>query len=121
MIVKLPPDEGRYTSAPPVSVSLGTPEDKLHAGRAAFYSAHLYDVGGGLACAGCHPQGREDGHTWHEMKFKNNDRTVTNFVAGSDLSAIKSRWGDLEIEGTGGVGYARQTPIIAGRLKAAGP
>jgi DNA-binding beta-propeller fold protein YncE/mono/diheme cytochrome c family protein len=121
MIVKLSPTDGRYTSAPPVAVSLGAPEDKLHAGRAAFYSAHLYDVGGGLACAGCHPEGRDDGHTWHEMTFKNEEHTYTNFLAGSDLSSLESRWGKIEAEGTGGVGYARQTPIIAGRMKASGP
>ena len=34
---------------------------------------------------------------------------------------LKSRWGDSTVEGTGGVGYARQTPIIAGRGRAVGP
>ncbi|MEP7127099.1 MAG: hypothetical protein ABJE95_39565 [Byssovorax sp.] len=120
MIVKLSPADGSYTRAPPVTVSLGVAEDKLQAGRSAFYSAQLYEVGG-LACAGCHPEGRDDGHTWHEMKFTNDKSTFTNFVAGPDLSVLKSRWGDIDVEGTGGVGYARQTPIIAGRLKAAGP
>ena len=79
------------------------------------------DVSGGLACSGCHPEGRDDGHTWHEVKLKIGEHTATNFLAGSDLSVLSARWGDLSPEGTGGVGYARQTPIIAGRVKAAGP
>ena len=78
-------------------------------------------MSGGLACSGCHPEGRDDGHTWHEVTFHMTEGTLTTFLAGSDLSVLTARWGDLKPEGTGGVGYARQTPIIAGRLKAAGP
>ena len=121
MIVKLSPTDGNYTSSPPVAVTLGAEEDKIHAGRSLFYSASIDEVSGGLACAGCHPEGRDDGHTWHEVKLHIDQRTVTTFLAGTDLSVLTARWGDLKPEGTGGVGYARQTPIIAGRLKAAGP
>ncbi len=121
MIIKLSPGDGYYSVPPPIVVGLGVEQDKLHAGRALFYSATVGDVSGGLACAGCHPEGRDDGHTWHEVSFKNGDHKFTNFIAGTDLSSFSSRWGDIEMEGTGGVGYARQTPIIAGRLKAAGP
>jgi DNA-binding beta-propeller fold protein YncE len=121
MIVKLSPTDGSYTSSPPVAVTLGAEEDKNHNGRSLFYAANVDDVSGGLACSGCHPEGRDDGHTWHEARLHIGERTVTTFLAGNDLSVLTSRWGDLKAEGTGGVGYARQTPIIAGRLKAAGP
>lgn len=121
IIVRLRPDDGSYRIAPPLAVSLGAPEDKLRIGRALFYKADDIVISGGMACAGCHPEGRDDGFTWHEATITHENRTFTNFLASTDLSALKARWGDFTIEGTGGVGYARQTPMIAGRVKALGP
>jgi DNA-binding beta-propeller fold protein YncE/mono/diheme cytochrome c family protein len=122
MIVQLSPDEGGYAVVPSLEVPL-TPneDDKLKEGRALFYSATDSIVSGGLACAGCHPEGRDDGVTWHEIAVQLDTKKFTNFVAGTDLSALHGRWGDFTVEGSGGTGYARQTPIIAGRVNAVGP
>lgn len=121
IIVRIPPEDGSYNVAPPIAVALSSEEDKLRGGRAMFYNATESIISGGLACAGCHPEGRDDGFTWHEATITVEKSAVTNFIAGTDLSAFKARWGDLTIEGEGGVGYARQTPIIAGRVSAVGP
>src|SRR5262249_16500099 len=45
---------------------LGDEEGK---GRRLFYDAIDSETSGGVACAGCHPEGRDDGHVWHEAKF----------------------------------------------------
>jgi cytochrome c peroxidase len=125
VIVRLLPATGSYKIAPPIIVSLDTAPDKLLIGRTLFYSSSMNIVSEGMACAGCHPEGRDDGFTWREAKITMNEgrskETFTNFLAGTDMSSLHSRWGDFEIEGDGGVGYARQTPMIAGRIKAAGP
>jgi hypothetical protein len=36
-------------------------ESRLDTGHELFHR----DAGGGIACASCHPEGGEDGHTWH--------------------------------------------------------
>lgn len=36
-------------------------------GRRAFYDASDPITSGGLACSGCHPEGRDDGHVWMEV------------------------------------------------------
>jgi DNA-binding beta-propeller fold protein YncE/mono/diheme cytochrome c family protein len=84
---------------------------EAEAGRRTFYNATDDIVSGGLACAGCHPEGRDDGHTWHEV-----DNPVlghTGFVAHErNITFEKAREG---------AGYAVQTPMLAGRVEAAGP
>ena len=37
-------------------------------GRRLFYDAADGQVSGGLGCAGCHPDGRDDGHVWLETR-----------------------------------------------------
>ena len=128
-IVRLLPGTGSYKAAPPIVVQLEGPEDKLRVGRTLFYTADSHTLSGGMSCAGCHPEGRDDGFTWHEVKIKadednrlmSSNSTFTNFLAGSNVSVLESRWGSFKIEGEGGVGYARQTPTIAGRVNAVGP
>lgn len=90
-------------------------EDTLEAdaakGRRLFYNATDPVVSGGLACAGCHPEGRDDGHVWHEAQFDTVDGVNTNFVGAyenlPDLARKK--------------GYSRRTPMLAGMVKAQGP
>src|SRR5262249_37092693 len=36
-------------------------------GRALFHDARDEAISGGLACAGCHPEGRDDGQVWREV------------------------------------------------------
>ncbi|MBK8259487.1 MAG: hypothetical protein IPK82_43375 [Polyangiaceae bacterium] len=80
-------------------------------GRRLFYNATDPVVSGGLGCAGCHPEGRDDGHVWHEASFDTIDGVNTNFVGTyeniPDLARKK--------------GFPRRTPMLAGMLKAKGP
>jgi len=80
-------------------------------GKRLFYNATDAITSGGLACAGCHPDGRDDGHVWHEATFDTVDGLHTNFVGTyeniPDLAKKK--------------GAPRRTPMLAGTLGAAGP
>ena len=80
-------------------------------GRRLFYNATDRITSGGLACAGCHPEGRDDGHVWHEAKFNTTDGTHTNFVG--DAADIPQEEGVR--------GLPRRTPMLAGLVAAAGP
>jgi cytochrome c peroxidase len=80
-------------------------------GRRLFYNATDRLMSGGLACAGCHPEGRDDGHVWHEAKFNTEDGTNVNFVAISDQVPEADRVR----------GIPRRTPMLAGRVRASGP
>ena len=80
-------------------------------GRRLFYNATDKVMSGGLACAGCHPEGRDDGHVWHEAKFNTKDGTHLNFV-GHEANIPAE-------EGVNGV--PRRTPMLAGMVAAPGP
>ncbi len=85
-------------------------------GRRLFYSAHDTYSSGGLGCAGCHPDGRDDGHVWHEV-FK--DGAKTDVVkTPPDFLATAALGAELH---DGRLGYARQTPMLAGRVDSKGP
>jgi DNA-binding beta-propeller fold protein YncE/mono/diheme cytochrome c family protein len=80
-------------------------------GRRLFYNATDPIVSGGLGCAGCHPEGRDDGHVWHEAQFDTIDGINTNFVgAYEDIPDLAKK-----------KGYPRRTPMLAGMVKAQGP
>ncbi len=82
-------------------------------GRRVFYSATDPVVSGGLACAGCHPEGRDDGHVWHESRVTSqNESERTIFLGEPELAPN---------EKNGKSGWARQTPMLAGRVGAVGP
>jgi DNA-binding beta-propeller fold protein YncE/mono/diheme cytochrome c family protein len=78
-------------------------------GRRLFYDATEGALSGGLGCAGCHPEGRDDGHTYYEADVGGG---ADNFLGSPDNA-----------EGTSpnAGGYARQTPMLAGRVSAEGP
>ncbi|MEZ4313858.1 MAG: hypothetical protein R3F14_38040 [Polyangiaceae bacterium] len=101
-------------------------EDPLPAdaarGRRLFFDARSADLSGGLACAGCHPEGRDDGHVWREalLDAEHDDNDAVFLGLRSNM---KRRSG-------GSLGfspqeknryYPRQTPMIAGRVRSAGP
>ena len=136
--------EGDYQARPPPSVTLEKtdPGDDLQRGRALFYDAGDESVSGGLACSGCHPEGRDDGHVWHEARFIDalREQEATNFLGGprsleglhQDPEAVAdsdgygcggmSNFVTLELdEENRALGYARQTPMLAGRVGAPGP
>jgi mono/diheme cytochrome c family protein len=90
---------------------LGEPDGQ---GRRIFYDATDGITSGGVSCAGCHPEGRDDGHVWHEAKFKTkrSETEHVNFLGDGDQAPL---------EKTREVGYPRQTPMLAGRVAAKGP
>jgi cytochrome c peroxidase len=106
-------------------------------GRRLFYNATERVVSGRLACAGCHPEGRDDGHVWHEVAFTPDDDTesmltghgsFTNFVGHeAQADALMQRWKvpSDEVEGPRGMvraaGRPRQTPMLVARVAAHGP
>lgn len=90
------------------------PSDKeVGIGRRFFFNSSDPVVSGGLACNGCHPEGRDDGHVWHEAKVLSpNESERTIFIGEPELAPN---------EKGGKIGYPRQTPMLAGRVSAKGP
>ncbi len=87
-----------------------------YAGRRLFYNATDRIMSGGLGCAGCHPEGRDDGHVWHETDAvpPAHDSHHRTFVSsGEALGTLARKPEDA--------GFARQTPMLAGRVSAEGP
>lgn len=88
-----------------------TSSPEAQKGKRLFYNATDPIASGGLACAGCHPDGRDDGHVWHEATFDTVDGLHTNFVGTyenvPDIAKKK--------------GVPRRTPMLAGMVGAAGP
>lgn len=91
---------------------LAVPETKesLALGRRLFFDAEEPVVSGQMGCAGCHPDGRDDGHVWRELVTKYS--SSARFRAGPSLSV------GMEPDP---YGFARQTPMLAGRVAAMGP
>jgi DNA-binding beta-propeller fold protein YncE len=121
LAVTLPRGEGTYTSVPPTRIALAPADadESVALGRRLFFNATDTSTSGGLACAGCHPDGRDDGFVWRETRFT----SFTNFVASAEqAAALIERWPSTAPEGEGTVsGYPRQTPMLAGRVRAQGP
>jgi cytochrome c peroxidase len=111
------------------------PEDVAR-GRRLFTNAFSSSLSGGLGCAACHPDGRDDGQVWRESLIDAEDAEGGAVFLG-DRSNMKEpsmrRWVD---PASGQVGamqrqpgdppaphkyYPRQTPMLAGRVRAAGP
>jgi mono/diheme cytochrome c family protein len=80
-------------------------------GRRLFYNARDPIVSGGLGCAGCHPEGRDDGQVWHEATFTTAAGDNANFVGLPD---------DVPPEAKK-KGVPRRTPLLADRLGGGGP
>jgi YVTN family beta-propeller protein len=121
LAVPLVRGEGKYTGVPPTRIALAPADADGSAllGRRLFFNATDASTSGGLACAGCHPDGRDDGFVWRETHFA----SFTNFVASAEqAAALIERWPGTAPPGEGSVpGYPRQTPMLAGRVRARGP
>ncbi len=104
-------DEG-YVTEPPGYVTVADEPLPLEAaqGRRMYFDATDFNVSGGYGCAGCHPDGRDDGHVWHEISAS----TAWNFAGlrGSGVETIGGAEDDP--------GVPRQTPMLAGRVGEAG-
>jgi hypothetical protein len=106
--VPLHEDAGGRAPSKTVRIAEDTLPEAAALGRRIFYDASEKAFSGGLACSGCHPDGRDDGHTYYEADV---GAGTNNFLGLPENG-----------EGTGASGgYARQTPMIAGRLAAQGP
>jgi DNA-binding beta-propeller fold protein YncE/mono/diheme cytochrome c family protein len=82
-------------------------------GRRLFYGGRDRESTDDLGCAGCHPEGRDDGHVWHDIyDFPGEERRRPVFFA-SHMIAEKTKGGKL--------GFPRQTPMLAGRVNSSGP
>lgn len=88
----------------------GLPADAAK-GRRLYVNARSPQISGGLGCAACHPDGRDDGHTWREAT-KGEDATFVGFA---------SNFKTFEGEENAYAHYPRQTPMIAGRVRSPGP
>ena len=94
-------------------------------GKRLFYDALDSTVSGGLACAGCHPDGRDDGHVWHEIashagpdgKDVSPSEPLTGYRGIAAVMPSLSSSMPRQVER----GVARQTPMIAGRVGLVGP
>jgi hypothetical protein len=108
--VKLDPHAGPFEPAAPVVERFA--DDPLDAtgatGRRLFYNATDRITSGGLACSGCHPEGRDDGHVWHEARFNTSDGPNANFVGEMENLPEEDRV----------KGHARRTPLLVGRISA---
>ncbi len=107
-------EELRYQTwnGPVISRVAAEPFDEAASrGRRLFYEGHDDYSSGGLGCAGCHPEGRDDGHVWHEV-IADAKKNEGNFVATKYM---------VEKTKDGKIGYPRQTPMLAGRINSKGP
>jgi DNA-binding beta-propeller fold protein YncE len=93
-------------------VAADTLDESGSRGRRLFYGARDGYSSQGMGCAGCHPEGRDDGHVWHDVPADKKDSHEPHFFASKNL-ADKTHDGKL--------GYPLQTPMLAGRVNATGP
>jgi len=120
---------------PPAPIVLRLVDDKAHKddadhqvevfqmGRAAYYQAASQRVGQGVACASCHPDGRDDGFVWREMTLPTRSDPVTRLIAHPRLAEgrYKVRYAPDVTTLPDPLGGARQTPMLAGRVSRRGP
>lgn len=104
------PDRPSYVSV--ASTPLAEPAET---GRRLYFDARNDDarnagVSGGLGCAGCHPDGRDDGHVWLES-------SAGGFFAGK----LRRKFFMSQVQLEPFVGTPRQTPMLAGRVTPEGP
>jgi cytochrome c peroxidase len=94
----------------------GLPADAAY-GRRLFASARSPALSGGLACAACHPEGRDDGYVWREsdqdvfLGRRENAKHVLPTSSGFEVPR----------SGPPPIVHPRQTPMLAGRTRANGP
>jgi hypothetical protein len=112
VILTLAPPEGqRVETGPSPWVRLAedpSSDPNIALGRRLFYDATEPVVSGGLGCASCHPEGRDDGFVWRETQSASH-RTI--LAASTTFMSQENPPG----------GFARQTPMLAGRVRAMGP
>lgn len=83
-------------------------DKELEEGRRFFYTADDSDISGGLGCAACHPEGRDDGFVWTEVTGESGHKI---FLGDIEQNTVEF---DAKCR-------RRQTPMLAGRVKSKGP
>jgi mono/diheme cytochrome c family protein len=83
-------------------------KENLNLGRRLFYSSAMAE---GMGCAGCHPDGRDDGHVWIEIAWKNSNKTFHRFLGGHQIIGTPEK----------ARGVPRRTPMLVGRVFPVGP
>jgi cytochrome c peroxidase len=108
--------------APIPSLPIGDERDEpLEAsaalGRRLFYDAMDTKMSDGYACAGCHPEGRDDGHVWHEDERAEEKGAIEEVgMHAYEMNLDERAIGETMLKGS-----PRQTPMLAGRVAANGP
>lgn len=107
-------------SAPVTTVTLGKDPlpEQAALGRRLFYDARDQVLSGSFACSGCHPDGRDDGHVWHEVEDGQPDPPGP---AGLSAFALRSLTLGVEPGADSVLGVPRRTTMLAGKLTAEGP
>lgn len=101
--------ETKQPSPPMVHLADDALGNDVSMGRRLFYNATDTITSGGIGCAGCHPEGRDDGHVWHEADFEGH-MVFFGEPENTPHPAKKDK-----------PGFPRQTPMLAGRVNAKGP
>lgn len=96
-------------------LSVPAEQEDYALGRRLFYDGTESVVSGMMGCAGCHPDGRDDGHVWREKQLNDFEKD-RGFLAGPTLSADFNEPDKPQV-----YGEARQTPMLAARVDALGP
>ena len=97
----------KFVASPPERIALGPDPlpEKAALGRQLFYRAMDANMSDGLACSGCHPEGRDDGQVWRE------DPGEPPMMHASEIDS----------DGDQRKGRPRQTPMLVSRVDAFGP
>jgi DNA-binding beta-propeller fold protein YncE len=119
-IVTLDAFDGSYRASPIPIVHLADDPlpEQAALGRRLFHDATDWVMSGGLACAGCHPEGRDDGHVWQEHEVESAPGAAGALTGGptvTQFSFISPNAFKIYR------GHPRQTPMLAGRVAARGP
>jgi hypothetical protein len=92
----------------------GLPVDAAY-GRRLYTNARSSAISGGLGCAACHPEGRDDGYVWRETGDGSDARFIglrENARLGTPFENPPPEQHEVR---------PRQTPMLAGRVRANGP
>ena len=90
-------------------------------GRRLFTEARTSTLSGGLGCAACHPEGRDDGYVWREGELRVMEQPGGRFLGLRANAKLHSPWNDQRRDEDPIKLYPRQTPLIAGRMRSPGP
>jgi len=115
-------------SDPPAIAAPGTPKpprvayrdlapdplpEKAALGRRMFFNAADPIMSEGYSCNACHPEGRDDGHVWHQDESLEKDKAGKETIRDTRLHAFA-----LTTTPDADIGVPRQTPMLAGRVSA---